>query len=324
MLGKYKIRLLLLLLLLLVGGVLALLTDRFLAQDYSMRQNEHRLKFGAVYMTLNNPFYEIIDEEIRAVVENHGDILISRDPALSVSRQAEEIQALIDSGIDVLFLNAVDWQKIGPALEIAYKAHVPVIVIDTNVEDDKLVACTIVSDNYLAGVECAEHLAANAQGGNIVLLKHSEAKSAVDRIQGFMDTIQKYPSFNIIDAAECKGQLELAMPAMEQLLAKHRDIDIVMALNDPAAMGAMAALKNAGQLQNVRVYGVDGAPETKEMIADGHMTATALQSPRTIGRIAAARAYEILAGIHGDKLIKLPTDLLTRENVFRYNIAGWD
>lgn len=324
MLEKYKKRLLLLLLLLLVGGVLALQTDRLLAHDYSMRQNEHRRKFGAVYMTLNNPFYEIIDEEIRATVENHGDILLSRDPALCVSRQTEEIQALIDSGIDVLFLNAVDWQKIGPALEIAYKAHVPVIAIDTNVEDDKLVACTIVSDNYLAGVECAEHLAANAPGGNIVLLKHSEAKSAVDRIQGFMDTIQKYPSFKIIDAAECKGQLELAMPAMEQLLAKHGDIDIVMALNDPAAMGAMAALKNAGRLQNVRVYGVDGAPETKEMIAGGHMTATALQSPRAIGRIAAARAYEILAGIHGDKLIKLPTDLLTRENVFRYNIAGWD
>jgi ribose transport system substrate-binding protein len=324
MLGKYKIRLLLLLLLLFVGGVMALLTDSLLAQDYSMRQNEHRLKFGAVYMTLNNPFYEIIDEEIRAAVENHGDILISRDPALSVSRQTEEIQALIDSGIDVLFLNAVDWQKIGPALEIAYKAHVPVIVIDTNVEDDKLVACTIVSDNYLAGVECAEHLVTNAPGGNIVLLKHSEVKSAVDRIQGFMDTIQKYPSFNIIDAAECKGQLELAMPAMEQLLAKHGDIDIVMALNDPAAMGAMAALKNVSRLQNVRVYGVDGAPETKEMIAAGHMTATVLQSPRAIGRIAVARAYEILAGISGDKLIKLPTDLLTRENVFRYNIAGWD
>ena len=45
--------------------------------DYSARQNEHRRKLGAVYMTLNNPFYEVIDEEIRTIVENHGDILIS-------------------------------------------------------------------------------------------------------------------------------------------------------------------------------------------------------------------------------------------------------
>ena len=52
----------------------------FATNDYSLRQNEHRRKLGAVYMTLNNPFYEVIDEEIRTVVENHGDVLISRDP----------------------------------------------------------------------------------------------------------------------------------------------------------------------------------------------------------------------------------------------------
>ena len=295
-----------------------------LTGDHSLRQNEHRHKFGAVYMTLNNPFYEIIDEEIRSAVENNGDILLSRDPALSVKRQTEEIQELIDSGVEVLFLNAVDWKEIGAALAIAQQAHVPVIAIDTNVEDDSLVAATIVSDNYQAGADCARHLAAHNGGGNIVLLEHTEAKSAVDRIRGFTDAILDYPSFHIIDRAECKGQLELAMPAMEKMLAKNQQIDIVMALNDPAALGAMAALKNAGQLQRILVYGVDGAPETKEMIAAGHMTATAMQSPRTIGRIAVQRAYEIRAGILGEKLIKLPTELLTHESIGRYPLERWD
>ncbi|MBR1694845.1 MAG: sugar ABC transporter substrate-binding protein, partial [Selenomonas sp.] len=45
--------------------------------DFSLRQTEHRRKFGAVYMTLNNPFYEIVDEEIRMEVERRGDVLIS-------------------------------------------------------------------------------------------------------------------------------------------------------------------------------------------------------------------------------------------------------
>ena len=75
---------------LLLAGVLQLART-----DLSARQNEHRRKMGAVYMTLNNPFYEIIDEEIRSAVENNGDILLSRDPALSVKRQTEEIQELI-------------------------------------------------------------------------------------------------------------------------------------------------------------------------------------------------------------------------------------
>lgn len=311
-------------LLLLCGLFFAWKLEQAVQTDYSIRQNEHRRKFGAVYMTLNNPFYEVVDEEIRANVENHGDILLSRDPALSVERQLEEIKELLDNGVEILFLNAVDWKKIGPALAMAKQANVPVIVIDTNVEDEGLVTCTIVSDNYMAGVECAEHLATHAVGGNIVLLKHSQAKSAVDRIQGFQDTIVQYPTFHILASAECKGQLELAMPAMEEMLHRYADINIVMALNDPAAMGAMAALKNAGKLQDVMVYGVDGAPETKDMILQGHMTATAAQSPRLIGRIAAEKAYEILSGTNQERMIKLPTRLLTRDNISRENVEGWD
>ncbi len=128
-----------------------------------------------------------------------------------------------------------------------------------------------------------------------------------------------------MDEAECLGQLELAMPAMEEMLARHPDIGIVMALNDPAAMGALAALENAGRLDSVKVYGVDGVPETKEMIAAGHMEATAEQSPRLIGRIAAEQAYRILDGHTVDEAhIVLATRLLTRENISKESIERWE
>ncbi|WP_231036172.1 sugar ABC transporter substrate-binding protein [Pectinatus sottacetonis] len=305
-------------------GIATVFIKHVLSQDYSARKYEHRKKFGAVYMTLNNPFYEIINDEIRTTVEKNGDVLLTRDSALSVKRQTREIQELINDGVQILFLNAVDWKKMKPALEIAYKAHVPVIAIDTNVQDEKYVACTVVSDNYEAGVQCAEHMLSHLSGGNIVLIEHSQAKSAVDRINGFTDTIRGHLAFKVIDSAECKGQLELAMPAMEKLMKRHNDIEVVMALNDPAAMGVMAALKNAGRLSKIKVYGVDGAPETKEMIAKGNMTATAAQSPRRLGQIAAEKAYEILAGTNRRKLVELQTILLTKENIDKYNVDGWD
>ena len=292
--------------------------------DYSARQNEHRRKLGAVYMTLNNPFYEVIDEEIRTIVENHGDILISRNPALSVEKQIEEIQNLIDDGVELIFINPVDWTKIDPALKLAYQANIPVIVIDTNVEDDKYVSCTVVSDNYLAGSQCADHLINHSSGGKIALLKHSQSRSAFDRIQGFLDKIGENPNFKVVAEAECLGQLELAMPAMETMIKEHPEINIVMALNDPAAMGAIAALQNKNRLNDVMVYGVDGVPETKEMIYSHRMTATAGQSPKRIGRIAADRAYKIFNGELVEKFIQLPTKLLSSENIDINNIEGWD
>ena len=292
--------------------------------DYSARQNEHRRKLGAVYMTLNNPFYEVIDEEIRTIVENHGDILISRNPALSVEKQIEEIQNLIDDGVELIFINPVDWTKIDPALKLAYQANIPVIVIDTNVEDDKYVSCTVVSDNYLAGSQCADHLINHSSGGKIALLKHSQSRSAIDRIQGFLDKIGENPNFKVVAEAECLGQLELAMSAMETMIKEHPEINIVMALNDPAAMGAIAALQNKNRLNDVMVYGVDGVPETKEMIYSHRMTATAGQSPKRIGRIAADRAYKIFNGELVEKFIQLPTKLLSSENIDINNIEGWD
>ena len=292
--------------------------------DLSARQTEGRRKLGAVYMTLNNPFYEVVDEEIRTAVENRGDVLITRDPALSVERQNAEIEELIKDGVELIFINPVDWRKCEPAIEKAWRAGVPVIAIDTNVEDDAHVASTVVSDNYLAGQQCARHLVAHRQTGKVALLNHSQARSAQDRIKGFLDVLSHYPAFQVVDQEECRGQLETAMPAMERMIERHPEIDVVMALNDPAAMGAMAALRQAGRLEGVAVYGVDGVTETRDLIAQGHMQATAGQDPRGIGRRAVEQAYKVLGGGQPDPLVKLPTVLITKENVANYMQEGWD
>lgn len=307
--------------LLMVCGLLSLL--RWGPQDLSLRHDEHRHRFGAVYMTLNNPFYKIIDEEIRTCVENHGDVLLTRDPALSVERQTEAVRALIDEGVEVLFLTPVDYQQMGPALEAARAAGVPVIAIDTELADTAPVAATITSDNYQAGVACARHLLAHRQAARIVLLDHTATRSGSDRIRGFRDTIAAHPGFEILGEKECEGQLERAMPAMQHLLAQHPTLDTVMALNDPAALGALAALATAGRT-DVSVYGVDGVPESKELILSGRMTATAGQSPRSIGRAAAQTAYALLAGSSYEAHQVLPITLFTQENLSAAQAKEWD
>jgi ribose transport system substrate-binding protein len=89
-------------------------------------------------------------------------------------------------------------------------------------------------------------------------------------------------------------------------------------------MGALAALQNANRIGTVKVYGVDGVPETKEMILQGHMTATAEQSPRQIGKQAAEQAYRLLAGESVPRVIQLPTQLLTRDILLTGGKEGWN
>ena len=74
-------------------GLLAVLDKN---NDFSRTQRENVHKFGATYMTMNNPFFEVINETIRATVESNGDILITRDPALDAVRQTQQIYDLIE------------------------------------------------------------------------------------------------------------------------------------------------------------------------------------------------------------------------------------
>ena len=287
------------------------------------KQDEKPLRIGATYMTMNNPFYSVIDEELRLMIESRGDILLTRDSALDQDKQNDQIHELLAGGIDLLVINPVDFQQIRPALEEARDAGVPVVIVDSQVSDPALVACTIASDNYGAGVLCAEHLIRTRDSARIALLEHPTAQSALDRIQGFCDTIADYPQYQIAGRASSDGQLELAMPALDSLLGADPDIDVVMALNDPTALGAMAALKERQLLDRTLVYGVDGAPEAKNMIFEGVMTATVAQSPIQIGQTTAQVIYQILSGEDYESEIIVPVELITAENVGQFGSDGW-
>lgn len=287
------------------------------------KQDEKPLRIGATYMTMNNPFYSVIDEELRLMIESRGDILLTRDPALDQDKQNDQIHELLAGGIDLLVINPVDFQQIRPALEEARDAGVPVVIVDSQVSDPALVACTIASDNYGAGVLCAEHLIRTRDSARIALLEHPTAQSALDRIQGFCDTIADYPQYQIAGRASSDGQLELAMPALDGLLDADPDIDVVIALNDPTALGAMAALEERQLLDRTLVYGVDGAPEAKNMIFEGVMTATVAQSPIQIGQTTAQVIYQILSGEDYESEIIVPVELITAENVGQFGSDGW-
>lgn len=279
--------------------------------------------FGATYMTMNNPFYEIIDDEIRTELAAKGDTLVSRDPALDVQKQIQQINDFIKMHVRAIFLTPVDISRLHEVLQKARQADIPVIAVDSQVSDKSLVVSTVASDNYEAGVLCAQNLLKARTGGNILILEQESAQSAKDRIRGFEDTLKGHDGFHVVRRGDCMGQLEKAMPVMENLLKQAPQPDIVMALNDPSALGAMAALKDHGLLSKVLVYGVDGSPEAKAMIQEGNMTATAAQFPTKIGKAAVQQMYRIVSGKPYNRTVVVPVQLITQENVGDFNIDGW-
>ena len=291
--------------------------------DISARQAGKQRTFGATYMTMNNPYFQMLDAQIQGHLELRGDVLLTRDAAMDQERQNQEIQELVDAGVCAIFMTPVEWDTSKEGLQIAADAGVPVIVVDAPVQATELAACSVLSDNYQAGVLCAQHLLSVRSSAKILLLEHITARSGADRIQGFKDTIAEHEGFEILGSGESDGQIENAMPVMEQLLEQYPDADVLMALNDPSAFGGLAAIQGAGASDRFLVYSVDGSPEGKAMVSSGFMTATCAQFPSKVAEEAVTQAYAAINGGCEHKEVIVPVELLTEENVDQYGINGW-
>lgn len=284
---------------------------------------EKHYKFGATYMTLNNPFFGALNSGIEEITDARGDTVVALDPALDVSKQISQLEDLVAQGVDAIFVNPADWKGIRPGLEAAQKAGIPIINVDAPVFDEELVVSIVASDNYNAGVLCAKDMMSKMDKAKIVVLEHPTAKSAIDRTDGFLDTIKGDDNYEVVAKQSSEGQLEEAMPVMENIIQANPEINVVMSLNDPTAMGALAALQAANRAEGVLIYGVDGAPDAKQMIKEGKMTGTAAQSPIGIGRTAAELAYRILDGETVEKFVSVPVIYIDKNNVDEYGTDGW-
>lgn len=78
-------------------------------------------------MTMNNTFYKAVNNEIENVVNNHGDVLYTRDPALDPKKQNEQIKDLVSLGIDVLIINPVESSSINKTLKEVKKQELKLL-----------------------------------------------------------------------------------------------------------------------------------------------------------------------------------------------------
>ena len=306
-----------------VAALLVLFLGIYSEKDYSVNQKENSHLIGASYMTMNNEFYKIINEEISARVEAEGDRLVLRDPALDAGRQNEQIDEMLGMGIDVLVVTPVEWESLTPILKKAKAQGVSIVVVDTDVWEDDVADCTITSDNYNAGVIVGKYFLEQCKEAKLLIMTHKTTKSGQDRVQGFLDVVGKQAGMEVVQEIECEGQLEIAMPRLQEAIDRGVEFDNIFCLNDLAGVGAVAALEKNHMAEGIGVYGVDASPDSKALIKEGMMKASAAQFPSKIGSRAAEVVYRLLKGEEVEEHILVPVELITEGNVEEFGTDRW-
>lgn len=304
------------------GAVLAAMVFFPVIQIKKQMKQEPK-KFGATYMTMNNPYFIALNESIREGIEANGDVLITIDPAQNQDRQNAQIKEMIDEGVTAIFLNPVDWTEVSEALELCKEAGVAVFNVDTNVYKKDMVESIIWSDNYQAGVQCAEDMMKKKEKADILIMKHYNVQSTNERVQGFLDTIEGHDEYKIVDEITTTSEFEVAMEEMDRILDKDLKFDVVLGGNDPTALGALAGLQSNHVTEKILIYGIDGSPDAKEMIKKGYLEGTSSQQPVKMGKKAVETAYKYLRGEPVEKDIMIDVIMITNENLNDFDIDGW-
>jgi len=184
--------------------------------------------------------------------------------------------------------------SVGPALKAAREAGILVIALDTPLADKDAQDITFATDNFEAGLLIGKWAAAtlgDTSKAKIAMLDINKDNISVDvaRDTGFLKGFGiEVPDLTVLasesDARVIGHETSDANPeggqkAMETLLAKDPDINVVYTINEPAAEGAYQALKAAGKENQAIIVSVDGGCPGVASVKSGVIGATSQQYP---------------------------------------------
>ncbi|WP_270583627.1 ribose ABC transporter substrate-binding protein RbsB [Bacillus smithii] len=270
------------------------------------------MKIGVSISTLNNPFFVTLKNGILKEAKKKGMDVIVVDAQNDSTKQVNNIEDLIQQGVDVLLINPTDSAAISTAVKSANKMGIPVITIDRSANEGN-VATFVASDNIKGGKMAANYIIDQVgEKAKVVELEGQPGASATrERGAGFHSIADK--KLDIVARQAADFDRSKGLNVMENILQAQKNIQAVFAHNDEMALGAIEAIKSSGR--DIVVIGFDGNDDAIKAIKKGKLSATVAQQPELIGQKSVQAAIDVLQGKKVEKKIAVPLKLVTKENV---------
>jgi ribose transport system substrate-binding protein len=278
---------------------------------------------GVSVLTLTNPFFKVIGDTITEEANKQGYDVIVTSGEFDVARQQNQVKDFIVKKVVAIVLCPCDSRSIGPAIQEAGAAGIPVFTADIAcLAPGAKVVSHIATDNYGGGKQAGEAMieALGEAGGKVVILDFRQAESCLLRVKGFKEVIDRHNGgrqggrVEIVAELPGDGKKDQGYKCGEDALQAHPDLAGIFAINDPSALGARAAAEKAGKADQVKIVAFDGQPEGKQGVDEGKIFADPVQFPDEIGRMTVATIVRYFAGeeVPAEQLI--PTMLYRKAN----------
>ena len=209
------------------------------------------------------------------------------------------------------------------AVKKAIAANIPVFLVNAEINQEGLAKAQLVSNNAQGAAAGAQQWVKNVgQKGNYVeLLGAPSDNNAATRSNGYKTVLSQYPGLVEVGSQVASWDRTQGHDKMQNLLQAHPDIIGVISGNDEMALGAIAALKEAGKLSSIKVGGFDGSPDAVTAVNAGELAYTVLQPVAVFSAKAVDEAHSFLktgkTGASSEKQL-FNCVLITKANTSRF------
>lgn len=214
-----------------------------------------------------------------------------------IDGQIKMVDEAINQNVDAIVLAASDYVKLVDVVEKAAGENIPVIIIDSELKSD-MVKSFIGTDNIGAGQKLGEALVQkvgkNCTIGIMNFVKG--AASAVQREQGLLETLAKYPGIKVLAKEYCNSNESLAQQQTEKIIDENPDIDAMVCLNAYGTVGTSAAIEKLGLSGKVKIVGFDSIAEEVSYMEKGTIQALVIQNPFKMGYLGVKNALDAIKG----------------------------
>ena len=264
-------------------------------------------KIAFIMKTLNNPFFITMAEGAEKAMKQHPKyelLLQAPETETDVELQMRMVENMIIKKVKAICITPSAEKEILPAIKRANDAGIPVIIVDSKV-DDKLAkkmgvtyATYIGSDNYHGGVLAARYVAKELKGkGDVAVIEGMPgAETNERRKMGFIDTIKKYPAISIVAIQPANFERGKGFDIAQNILQANPNVKAIFACSDLMALGAMEAVSQAGKEGKVIIVGFDACNDARNAMKKGRMSGSIAQFSDAMGEQAINDAVKLIEG----------------------------
>lgn len=234
---------------------------------------DDELHLGVVVLTSGHPFYQSYARAWEDLAEEEGFELTLLDSQSKVDVQQQNVDDLLNSGVDGIAISAVDAASAQAAVNQAAGQDVPVTTVAVEVEDAPFVIEGAYDAGFAGGEAAGQWVQENHPEWQVrmAIVDLPSLQQTVDRADGFVAGVQSVlPDAEVVARQDGGGVLDRAQSVAENMIQAHSDANVWFGINDDSALGALNALRGAGRgtSDQTLVVGFDGSEQALRELLD--------------------------------------------------------